>query len=38
MEKFDNVKNKVHDASGVENPNLYYWQEVKGVYYPSKKI
>ena len=30
------AKTKVHDASGVNNPEKYNWFLFKGVYYPTR--
>ena len=35
---FIDISNNVHDASGIDNPNLYYWCLINGVYYPEKKL
>ena len=35
---FIDVKNKVHDASGIENPNQFYWTKVSDIYFPIKEI
>lgn len=33
---YTQIKNKVHDASGIINPEEYKWYKFKGVYYPKK--
>ena len=37
--KWNEAKESVHDASGIEEPEDYLWKEISGVYYPvhSKK-
>lgn len=37
MKRFSEIKNKVHDASGIKNLDAYYWVEIDGIYYPSHK-
>jgi hypothetical protein len=32
------IKNKIHDASGIENPEDYLWGIIGGIYYPIEKI
>ena len=34
MTTWNVAKNKVHDASGIENPELFKWYEFKGIFYP----
>lgn len=34
---WDQVKNEVHDGSGVEHLDEWLWGEIAGVYYPKKK-
>ena len=31
---FNTAKTKMHDARGIENPILWSWKQVSGVYYP----
>ena len=31
---WEQVKNKVHDASGVKNPAEWLWYNFNGIYYP----
>jgi len=40
MELFIDIKNYVHDASGIERPQNYYWQKFReqGQYYPVREI
>jgi hypothetical protein len=43
MELFHNIKNKVHDASGVEFPNNWYWDVDNlridsSIYYPVRVL
>lgn len=41
MKLFKEIKGKVHDSSGIENPQDYYWDNdatTSGVYYPIKPI
>jgi hypothetical protein len=40
MELFIDIKGKVHDASGIEKPQNYYWQKLReqGQYYPMREI
>ena len=38
MELFIDIKGKLHDASGIEKPQNYYWQKSRGVYYPMRKL
>ena len=38
LKTFSEIKNKVHDASGIDNPELYYWVKDKNIYYPYDKI
>jgi len=41
MKLFIDVKNKVHDASGVENPQNFYWGKsipTSDVYYPIREV
>jgi len=40
MYLFIDTKDKVHDASGIERPQNYYWQKfrVQGQYYPIRLI
>lgn len=36
---FTYVKDKIHDASGIDNPKCYMWIEsANGVWYPTRKI
>jgi hypothetical protein len=37
---FSQITGQVHDASGINNPHQYYWEETNGIWYPmvgSKK-
>lgn len=40
MYTFINIMNKVHDASGLDSPQLYYWERGSNnsCYYPTRKI
>jgi len=38
MKTYDCAKEFVHDASGIENPYLWLWEKVNGIYYPAKLI
>lgn len=41
MKLFIDIKNFIFDASGIENPNLYFWSNQNGtinVYYPIREI
>ena len=33
---YNTAKTKAHDASGIENPILWSWELINGVYFPSK--
>jgi len=35
---FFDIKNQVHDANGVDDPNLWNWTMLNGVYYPTYKL
>ena len=37
---FIDVKNKIHDASGVEDPDVWYWgrTSLTMIYYPVQKL
>jgi hypothetical protein len=38
--KWYQIRNKIHDASGIEHPEQWWWgmSEVNSIYYPSKEI
>lgn len=38
MKKFNEIKGKVHDASGINNPSEWLWSETNGIYYPVENI
>lgn len=38
MKKFSEIKNCVHDSSGIDEPNEWFWTKINGIYYPVKKI
>jgi hypothetical protein len=40
LKRFEEIKDQVHDLSGIENPNDYLYDNDNpiGVYYPVKKI
>ena len=31
---FSEITGQVHDASGIDNPHDYYWEEINGIWYP----
>jgi hypothetical protein len=31
---FSQITGQVHDASGIDNPHDYYWEETNGIWYP----
>lgn len=37
MVSWTKAKKNIHDASGVEYPDAYMWEDIKGVYYPVTK-
>lgn len=37
MRTFYDIKNSPYNASGITNPNIWYW-ELTDVYYPSQVI
>lgn len=34
---YNYAKARVHDASGVDNPESYYWEQINGIYYPAEE-
>jgi len=41
MELFIDIKDCIHDASGIERPQNYYWGKdttTNGIYYPIREI
>jgi len=36
MIPYNEAKNYVHDSSGIENPDLWMWEKVNGIFYPVK--
>jgi hypothetical protein len=38
MKTFNEIKNEVHDSSGVEDPHMYWWTNLFGVWLPHHKI
>lgn len=38
LKSWNYVKTKVHDASGIESPEKWLWEKIKGIFYPIKKI
>lgn len=36
MKTFDEIKNKVHDISGIKNPKSYWFEKINGIFYPTK--
>ena len=40
MKLFIDIKDCIHDGSGIERPQNYYWQKFResGQYYPMRKI
>lgn len=38
MELFIDIKNKIHDASGIDRPQNYYWHKINNQYYPLREI
>jgi hypothetical protein len=41
MKRFEEIKNQPHDASGLDNPNEYLWQQVSAnvtIWYPAERI
>lgn len=36
MKLFKQIKDQVHDASGIDNPDDYFWYKENDIYYPIK--
>jgi len=34
MKTWEEIKDKVHDASGIDPPEDFMWYRFKGIYYP----
>ena len=35
MYEFEEIKDDIHDASGIEEPTAYLWKRLYGCYYPD---
>lgn len=38
MKLFIEISSQVHDASGIEDPQMYWWANQAGVWYPNNPI
>jgi hypothetical protein len=38
MKKYSEIKNQVHDISGVSNPEKHLYEQKNGIYYPVAEI
>jgi hypothetical protein len=38
MTTFNEIKGKVFDASGIENPATYLWEQKSDIYYPARPM